>query len=39
MQRLHVEFADSDEVAQAFRFDGAQDSGMMAPSLRSLAGR
>jgi len=31
--------ADSDEVAQAFRFDGAQDSGMMAPSSRSLAGR
>jgi len=31
--------ADSDEVAQAFRFDGAQDSGMMPPSLRSLAGR
>ncbi len=31
--------ADSDEVAQAFRFDSAQDSGMMAPSSRSLAGR
>jgi len=30
--------ADSDEVAQAFRFDGAQDSGMMAPSPWSLAG-
>jgi len=31
--------ADSDEVAQAFRFDGAQDSDLKAPSLRSLAGR
>jgi len=31
--------ADSDEVAQAFRFDGAQDSDLKPPSLRSLAGR
>jgi hypothetical protein len=30
--------ADSDEVAQAFRFDGAQDSDMMSPRARSLAG-
>jgi hypothetical protein len=31
--------ADSDEVAQAFRFDGAQDSDLKPPSSRSLAGR
>ena len=31
--------ADSDEVAQAFRFDGAQDSDLKPPSARSLAGR
>jgi hypothetical protein len=31
--------ADSDEVAQGFRFDGAQNSDLKAPSLRSLAGR
>jgi hypothetical protein len=31
-------FADSDEVAQVFRFDGARDSDMMSPRARSLAG-
>ena len=30
--------ADSDEVAQVFRFDGARDSNMMSPRARSLAG-
>jgi hypothetical protein len=30
--------ADSDEVAQAFRFDGAQDSDMMSPRASDLAG-
>jgi hypothetical protein len=30
--------ADSDEVAQRFRFDGAHDFGMMSPRARSLAG-
>jgi integrase len=30
--------ADSDEVAQAFRFDGAQDSDMMSPRASGLAG-
>jgi hypothetical protein len=30
--------ADSDEAAQAFRFDGAQCSDLKAPSSRSLAG-
>lgn len=30
--------ADSDEVAQAFRFDGAQDSDLKPPMARSLAG-
>jgi hypothetical protein len=29
--------ADSDEVAQGFRFDGARDSDMMPPRARSLA--
>lgn len=34
-----VEFgADSDEVAQGFRFDGAHHSEMMSPSRWSLAG-
>jgi hypothetical protein len=31
-------FADSDEVAQAFRFDGARDSDMMSPRASGLAG-
>ena len=31
--------ADSDEVAQAFRYDCAQDSDLKPPSPRSLAGR
>jgi hypothetical protein len=30
--------ADSDEVAQAFRFDGARDSDMMSPRASGLAG-
>jgi hypothetical protein len=30
--------ADSDEVAQGFRFDGAHHSEMMSPISRSLAG-
>jgi len=30
--------ADSDEAAQAFRFDGVQGSDMMSPGARSLAG-
>jgi hypothetical protein len=30
--------ADSDEVARAFRFDGAQDSDMKSPRAWSLAG-
>jgi len=30
--------ADSDEVAQPFRFDGAQDSDLKPPMARSLAG-
>jgi putative transposase len=30
--------ADSDEAAQAFRFDGAQCSNVMSPRSRSLAG-
>jgi hypothetical protein len=30
--------ADSGEVAQGFRFDGAHHSEMMSPSSRSLAG-
>jgi len=30
--------ADSDEVAQAFRFDGARDSDMMSPRVSGLAG-
>ena len=30
--------ADSDEGAQAFRFDGAQGSEMMSPMARCLAG-
>jgi len=32
------QYADSDEVAQVFRFDGARDSDMMSPRARSLAG-
>jgi hypothetical protein len=32
------ETADSDEAAQAFRFDGARYSDMMSPRAWSLAG-
>jgi hypothetical protein len=35
-EQCHV--ADSDEVARAFRFDGAQDSDMKSPRAWSLAG-
>jgi hypothetical protein len=33
-----IHTADSDEVAQGFRFDGAHHSEMMSPISRSLAG-
>jgi hypothetical protein len=39
--RIEIAFtycADSDEVAQAFRFDGARDSDMMSPRASGLAG-
>jgi hypothetical protein len=34
----YLQGADSDEAAQAFRFDGAQCSDLKAPRARSLAG-
>jgi len=37
-QAVRAAGADSDEVAQVFRFDGARDSDMMSPRARSLAG-
>jgi len=35
---VRLDCADSDEVAQAFRFDGARDSDMMSPRASGLAG-